>query len=316
MNHIKKYILGIMFFFYGIMFVVQPLFAQDAVPTETEVTSETDLEPLEITQDQSQIAERDPARAAYDQALLSYNLAYEQYRTSRDQYILKRGQYLRFKTLTARDEAFDATRKMLTDRDEVIIKYMDVLDKRLNSLEGLDFNEKNLLLSQIADEKSWYENHKNFVPSAGSLEDLIKDSDIAKKQFELTKQIASQVIFHVAYGRIADLNYRTRLAYDDLKAFTDTVRNNPDEANKISFSRQQTVDRFLVDSENRLSRAQDQITSVKQSYDEQVRRSGTRDISKVTTTGINSLQTAQQYIREVNSFLKEIVRILKVKDVQ
>ena len=142
------------------------------------------------------------AQSVYDQTFEEYKLSLEEYSQLHDDYVLARSQYLRFDTLTSRNNAKEATRSMLAARDEVLIRYFESIIARTGEIDGLDQSTKDRLSSQLSDEVQWFGDHKASLVGAGSIEDLVADSNEARQRYNTLGPIIYEPLSQIPYGRV------------------------------------------------------------------------------------------------------------------
>lgn len=246
----------------------------------------------------------------YKQAFLAYNLSLEEYKKAHEEYLLRRSQHIKFKTLTSQQDAYKATLEMLIARNDVIVAYLNVLRERLFIAEGVAYETKNRLDLAINLEKDWYLEHSQVLPSAETLENLVSDSNKASARYRQTRILAYEVFYYVSDGKVEDLRTGLNVVINDLKMVKDRIKAEERPEYQLDSQKIKNLDRFLLESENRMARASESQLKAKQELD---RLRVSQDGLGVYNSMIVYLSEAQQFFRQVSSFLKEMIREIKSK---
>lgn len=245
----------------------------------------------------------------FQKAYEDYNYAKVVYEKAHSDYKLSRSQYLQAKTLAAQTKAREATVAMLQARDEVMTTYLTALRMKLKETAGISEVEREGLYSRIDSEIFWYANHKATIPSAGTLNDLINDSNEAKDHYNLTEPLIYEVLSTIPAGSV-EVNYD--LASEVLGSLKDKV----DEIRSEGEMDISNIERGLIETEQKLTRslekqveAQKQIAGI--STPDRYKRNNNYSIY---SSVIGTLKEAHQFIREAGSYMKEIVGQIKISD--
>jgi len=252
-----------------------------------------------------------PAKAQefdFNTAYNDYIFAVDAYRQAENEYQLKRSEYLRFGTLTAKSEAEIATRNFLQARDEVISTYLTALRLKLAEVSGIDASEKDTVFSAVDAEVGWFIDHKNRLNSAGSLEDLVEDSEEARDRFDdLTVEASYRALHLISRAKVQALTAPQSELVTRTQELINRVRTNGDKSTTI-------VERWLLDAQNELIRsiektatAQDNINTITEAKDGNATR-------VVFNTSISSLIQSHQHLKDANRFLTEILIEIKSAD--
>lgn len=240
-------------------------------------------------------------------AYQDYTFNYGVYRRAHNDYVLAKGQYLSYKTLKAKTNAQEKTLAMLQARDEVIKTYLTALRLKLVETEGVPSLEKDALFGRIDTEVAWYEDHRIRLASAGSLEDLVENSDEVKDRYPSTEILYYQTLISILAGK--ENNFRERLMeiISDIKGKVAEIRQNQDKNTR-------KIERWILEAELRLTRSQEKT------FEAQSTISGlkVRDRNKyqIYNAAQELIVESHQYLKEANSFLKEIMDEAKTSDTQ
>lgn len=242
----------------------------------------------------------------YEKAYKDYIYTQQVYKKAHSDYLLARSQYLQARTLTSQSQAREKTVAMLQARDDVVITYLRALRMRLLESPGLDEGTKQAVFSRIDNDIAWYEEHKEQIPSAGTLEDLEDDSAAAAKRFENTRNLAYETLATAPMGKISNLYSSMRDLLQEVKAKIELIRQKGDHNTA-------DTERWVLETENKLSRSYDKQVDAQLNINTlqsgNFKGSANTYYEKVVT----ALQEANQFLREANSYLQEILREIKTK---
>lgn len=258
--------------------------------------------------------EKEDKEGNFDLAYEEYRLNIEEYEKAHDDYVLRRAQYLRFGTQTSRENAYDATKAMLEERDGVVISYLKSLEWRLKEADGLGGSLRDDLLVEIQEEILWHEEHKEDLSSAVTLEDLVKDSDKAKnRNTKNTEDISFKALSYLSYGKYNTLQERLDELLEDLKEKVRDIKEEEREEYMLDEEKLQTIDRWIIESERHIARS-------KEKKDESLEYAfGTKAKKQVNLGSYNlvldRLEESRILLRETITFLKELMRQIKIEEV-
>jgi hypothetical protein len=253
-----------------------------------------------------------PVSDEYRNAQSAYQKTYSDYVAARDDYILKRSQYLSYKTLKSQTDAYDATSKFIRLRDDVYLQYMNVLTIRLKEAKGIPDERKAGLQARIDQETLWYTTHRDSIPSAGTLDDLVKDSNDAKGHVQISHLLYYEILVYVADGQVTDFRDRTKIFLDEIKKLVDVIKADQSE-DAFSTEKLALIDRWIFDSESKIVRAEqkmqeglDQIVKLTETRNEGQLREFNKNIAVYTEAAIS--------LKEANAFLGEDMNEIKRAD--
>jgi len=231
----------------------------------------------------------------------SYNLSLHDQQKS--VYQKARSEYLQFDTLTSKETVKEETLKLLLIRDEVVKTYLTSLRMKIRELKGLTDSEKEGYYSRIDEEYKYFEEHKNKLSSAGSLEDLVDDSDEALDRYDRSSKI---VIYYsligIASGKNSYLRSEIEKQISEIKSKISEIRSNGDK--DVS-----SIERSIIDLENKISRSKEKdgesLNMVNQI------KTTENDKEDVYNEALLGTQDSFSYIKEVNNYLLEIIKQIK-----
>lgn len=258
------------------------------------------------------IYSQEPEENEFRVAFSDYTLSIEEYREAHEEYVLARSQYLRFNTLQAKTNAREATLKMLQARDKVVIAYLAAFKAKLEETEGISDDKRGELNFRIDEEITWFSEHKELLPSAGTPEDLVDDSDEAKKRFLSREALFYEALSTISSGKVRDFRARLSDVFTAIGDKVNEIKEEDREGYSFSTRKLQLVDRWIFETENRISRsdgkhdeALDLMSMISPLFGDNKGR-----YDKV----LLKLGESRQYLKEASSFLLEIVREIKTAE--
>ena len=248
----------------------------------------------------------------YDRAMDEYSQKIEDYNKAHSDYVFKRAQYLRYETLTSRSEAQEATLLMLEARDDVAISYLNALKEKLKESKGIGQENRDLLNAELDTEIAWYSEHRGVLSSAGSLEDLVKDSNEAKTRYAQTSSLAYKLLSNVSNGALVDYRDRMNNIFESLKSKIEKIKNEQREDYQLSFKKVETIDRWIFEGENRVIRAEERHLDAELAATEMLTKSkvGSGNYNNV----VKILTEAKLFYKEASTLLKEVIREVKIAE--
>lgn len=245
-------------------------------------------------------------KLTYERAYQDYTYNFDIYRRANSEYESYRLQYIQYKTLTAQENAREATVKMLQARDEVSKTYLTALRTKLSETGGILDDKRSSLNSQIDTSVLWFTDHKDKIPSAGSLEDLVKDSDEAAAYYEAKEYMLYDTLVAISIGKIAFIREKQDTTLEEIKTKVSEIRASGDKDTAV-------LERWILDTENRLTRSRDKEL---EALELMPKLKGNKDIvnPKVYEDILFKLSESHQYLKDANSYMKEIVNEIKFED--
>ncbi len=247
----------------------------------------------------------------YEIAFKDYQTQIVEYQAAHQEYVLRRSQYLRFKTLQSQQDCRDATAKMMQERDDVVLSYIKSLKERLNEAVGTNDINKSAINTKIDAEYGWFADHKSKIPTAGSLDDLVKDNKKANDRFIKAQPLFTEVLSTVSSGKITDFDERLKDIFGQLKLKIDEIKVEQREEYRLSDTQIQNLDRWVFNSDNLILRAEDRQVEADALISTLVGQSNRA--SGIYTTILLKLSESQQFLKEAGRSMTEIVREVKTK---
>ncbi|MCL5676220.1 MAG: hypothetical protein M1120_03795 [Patescibacteria group bacterium] len=230
-------------------------------------------------------------------ALTNYNTQYDLYRQNYNSYLTSKNKWLTYQTMTSNQEALTNGKIFLKQRVVVVLAYLDLLRNRVNESDGLNQDDKNLLLSKINVEESWLNDHLTKYDSAATLNDLQQLSGQFEDRYTgVIQYVALNTAGEVISAKEKVLNIRLTDIINRLDALIPEVANSGQDTSVAS--------RWLLSAKNKnelASSKQDETQSALNSLRGQ--NPGT-----LYGQGLFSLSESNQYLIEAASYLNEVLK--------
>jgi hypothetical protein len=284
----KKYLLAAAALF---VFGVSVANAQTATPAATTSPTPTPVEVFDF------------AKAYKDYVFMS-----DQYNKAHADYLLARAQYFQAETLASKTKARDATALMLRSRDNVMSSYLTALRLRLSEGEGVDETTKNGLFSRLDADIAWWRNHHDRINSAGTLEDLVVESDLALKHFPISEALSYEFLATIPGGKEFVLRNTLNELLSKTKTKVSQIRSNGDHNTT-------NAERWIIETEQKLTRSLDKEIAVQKLIVSLATVDPKNKTSKSGTynQAILGLDESLQFLKEASGYLKEVIKQIKIK---
>ncbi len=225
------------------------------------------------------------------------------YLSTYDNYLTARATYFASGSLDSQQKAMAATLKFLQTRDDVMTSYLTALKLKLQTSQGISANDLNSQSSQIDTQVSWYVSHNTRLSSAGSLSDLVSDSDEAKNEFNNLTQLTVYMSL-ITLGKGTNLYIRNELTSEISLVQTklDEIKANQDK--DVS-----SEERFLVDVQNKLDRSQAKDSDAANLINSV--NPNSQQIYSAFQNAQSDLTDSNLYLKEANQGLLQIITQIK-----
>lgn len=225
------------------------------------------------------------------------------YQSSHDSYLTARANYLASQNIDSSDKAMAATLKMLQTRDDLVVSYLNAVKSKIQNTQGISSSDQSSYGGRLDAEVVWYNAHKTRLSSAGSLDDLVSDSNEAKSQFGNSSLISIyQSIILLGIGNNSYIRGEVSSEVSALQAKIDEIKANQDKDVSL-------IERSLVDVQNKLGRSQSKDSDA-QNMISSIKPSDTRK-DNVFTDAQSFLADSNSYIKEANVELLQIITQIK-----
>lgn len=238
-----------------------------------------------------------PVLADYQQAYSDYTYQYSLYRTADNNYQISKSTYLTYKTLTAQNDAIDKLRATLKARASVMSAYYALLQEKLNSTPGIPDDSKNTFYSIKNSESDWLSAHQKKIDAAASLDDLNLVSSDFESRYPQMDTESKQTIGTILLAKESYLKGTMDSLIASFSAKLSDIRQ--DGTNTSIW------DRGVINTKNKLDLYQ---TKIDQAHNVFFPKNNSSNNKIDLFSGQQRLTEANQYLREAESFLMEIVK--------
>lgn len=238
--------------------------------------------------------------ADYSATYQSYINLSDYYRKTYQSYQISKNKYLTYRTLTAKNEALNNSRNFLKTRDQLVSLYLQLLKERINETGGYDSQLKDLLIGQLNVESGWLDTHRQLYDGSSTLEDMQRTSDQMQDRYNTSvRYIALQ-----SAGAI--LLNKAQIMTNSLNSISIRLE---EQINLISSADidMTIAQRWLLEAKNKTGLAVQKQLDAKSIFDNLHGENIVSDYNR----GVYLLTEANQYLREANSYISEIIRIIK-----
>ncbi|OGM18568.1 hypothetical protein A2686_01580 [Candidatus Woesebacteria bacterium RIFCSPHIGHO2_01_FULL_38_10] len=250
----------------------------------------------------------------FEKLYQEYLTTFDEYRKTHSDYSFKKAQYLRFKTLKSQEEAFNATLTMLQKRDDLVIAFSKVLKEKLKISSEVGVPKNEPLNARIDQEVGWFNEHKEKLTSAASLENLVKDSNEAKLRFAKIQVLSYDLLATISEAKIIVLNKRTREILDRVKNKFEEIKSQDNVEDKFSTYKLQIIDRWIFESENRLIRGEEKLINAQSLIATFASKQTGDNALSLYNQSQTVLGESQLFFKEAISSLKEVIREIKIAE--
>ncbi len=250
-------------------------------------------------------------KKAYSEEL-TFSRAYQDYQYNSDlynkahaDYELARASYLQYKTLVSKNNAQEKTLTMLSARDQVVITYLTAIRTRLKEVGGVPDDKRQELFSLIDSEVSWFMNHKQTLTSAGSLDDLVSDSNEVKAHFPSVELLIYKTLTQISVGKVEAVRLEEFDILNNLKTKITEIKSNGDKDTAI-------VERGTLEIESRIGRSQSKNNEALGLIGEMKLEDTNKEDQY--NSALDVVGASLQYLKDAGAFFSQIIINIETKD--
>ena len=144
------------------------------------------------------------------------------------------------------------------------------------------------------------------------MDDLVKDSDLAEKRWEGVEPLVYEVMITLPYGKISDFTQRSDSALTAVKNKLEIIRDEDREGYKFSNEKFEVLDRWTFETNARIVRSKEKQVEVDNMIVLIVKQR--KAILKHYNDMIGVLGESQLFLKEANTFLREVIREIKTAE--
>ena len=246
--------------------------------------------------------EADTSISDYASSYKQYVNSYDVYQKALSDYRLARAQYIQAGTLVSQTKAREETLAMLQARDTVVITYLTAIQMKVDESEGIPETFKNGLVQRISAESFWFGDHLARLDSAGTLEDLVADSDEASKRFEDTQKVIYESLSAIT-------NAKTTVLRNELNNIVSSTREKSFEIRSNGDLDISTIDRWFTEIDNKLTRSLDKSIESETKSQDFYNSKKSNDLSTLYNGILASLEESVQLLRDGSKYTREIIKV-------
>lgn len=236
----------------------------------------------------------------FNRTYQDYLYSFNQYQEAHQLYANDKIAYLDYQTLTAKNNVFKSTLKMLQLRDDVVRSYLTVLRRKATETDGLSDFDKQILYSKIDSEVNWHVSHRNLLASANKLEDLFAFSDQAESRYLQTQSIAYQTLGAFPAGDLTVLRGQTNEEISQFKDKIDRIKLNNDKDTTA-------LEQWLESAENEINLSEKAQATASQKI--------SRDLNlNLYNQALSFYNQSLQNLKDSVKLLKQMVTEVKIAD--
>jgi hypothetical protein len=237
----------------------------------------------------------------FNKAYQDYQYNYNLYRSSHIDYIAARSEYLNYRTLTSQTKAIEKTKEMLLNRAETLKTYLTALRIKLRETTGITNYDQNISYLKLDNKVTFISSHKNSLPSAASLEDLVKISTELEKAYPEIEVLSYQTLGKIIIGKESYLRQKINEQIQMLEEKINEIRNEGEDTT--------IPERWLIQTKEKIKRSEEKEKEAQTVLD----RISTGDANKIFSwnKAQKLFEEENQYLKEAISSIKEIIREIK-----
>lgn len=237
----------------------------------------------------------------YSRSLSDYLYNYNLYRSAYNEYVGAKSEYQTYQTLTSQTKSLEATKKMLLARDESLKTYLTALRMKLKDTTNILDYQQNLSYIKLDNEITWLSDHKNSLPSSGTIEDLLETSQELEKRYPQIEVLSYQTLGVIMTGKETQIHNRV----------LEEIKKTESKINQIKATGEDTtsLERWLMQAKEKMTRSEEKGKEA-QGYLTQMKVTETNK-KNVWNKAQKAFEEENQYLKEAISYLKEIVREIK-----
>lgn len=239
-------------------------------------------------------------QADYSGTYQSYVNLFDAYRKAEQFYVTSKNKYLTYKTLTAQNEALESGKIFLKLRDQLVIVYLRLLYDRVNETGGYSDEEREATFSKLNVEMGWLSEHRTKYDSASTLQDLQRVSDQMQDRYlSLIRYVGLQTAGGILDNKVRMLTTLLDNLLISMESQLDLI-----DASGVDTT---VTQRWLLEAKNKVALAKEKQEEAQQVF---VGLHGQNLVTDYNSAAFD-LSEANQYLREANFYLSEILRVIK-----
>lgn len=240
------------------------------------------------------------AQTPLESAHSAYTQEFTKYTQTKDSYITAKATYSKFKTATAKTDAFQKTKDYLVQIDTMYLSYFSYITQYGNSVDWskttLDQQVQN---QKIIEEIAWISNHRDETAQKSTLEELPPQATQLANHLETLAKPRSRlavITFKLAKSENSFNNFLALYGQTEAFVTPKLQESNPTVLNNWK----PEMEKIKSDIETQISISKTELTKVKES------RFSDREVTNVNS----NVETIKSKLKKSITLLEEILRIL------
>ena len=244
------------------------------------------------------------AQTPLQTAQTDYDHIYKLYLDAHREFEIARSKYQTYKNLTSQTVAIEKTSEMLVARDEVMISFLSLIQVKVNQETELTFGRLSAINHDLTQEIDWYKIHQLKPNSAAAIADLLNIAREAELRYFISNRIVYQALLesylYKENGVISLIT--TEIALTD--QLINLIRERKDKDTSV-------IERWLIDAQNKYALGKGKYEEARAIDLSQAKE---KELVGRYNHATSLLENANQYFKEVNYVLTEIISEIKHAD--
>lgn len=226
----------------------------------------------------------------YAKAYQDYLYNFGQYRNFHLEYITAKSEYQTYGTLSSQTKALENTKKMLIARAETFRTYLTAVRMKLKEETSVINYQQNLAYIKLDEQIAFINTHELAIPSASTIDDLIKNSGEFEKKYP-------EAILYTSQAKKVIFLSRVNVLYEEVNSEIVRIEEKINQM-KESGKDVSDLERWLIQAKQKQARSKEKYNLAQ----------NVEGNSVLLTT---HLENANQYLKETITDLKEIIKEIK-----
>ncbi len=226
-----------------------------------------------------------------------YILQIESYRFAEREQVIAKQQYQDLQTLRLLEDAVNATKKALIERNNVLLTYLELHYFNLQDAAGINLTYKEDTLSVLVEQIGVLRTYGEKLANISNRDELKERTDEFKEIYPQIESVAYRSLTLISIGKLQTVHDRGRIILNDLKAL-----EADQEADTFRSARYQ---RAITETERNLENINNQLREANNNYEtrfKQFNRSGYNNI-------LDKLKPVYTELSQLVAYLKELLTI-------
>jgi len=155
-----------------------------------------------------EVVARERVDAEIEKIKETYRGQLTEYRDAEKEFVIAKDQYHKLQTLASINKVTEASRKVFSLRDQVLITYLNLQRNMIYAAEGIELSLKELVIKRIEEQGRWLVDHKSRVEKVLDREQFNALADeFTEKEDDFT-EVTSQAAMILSLGDLQDVHDR------------------------------------------------------------------------------------------------------------